>query len=69
MIGQIIRLRNGRHYFESGNGWSEFKHPDRNKVLVAVVIGIEDKKCPDPSDERYIKMLESLGYSRKKKTA
>jgi hypothetical protein len=59
MAGEIIRLTNWRHYFESGNSWSTFK-VQKGKVCVAVIIGTEDKVNPEATDEYYQNMMGNI---------
>lgn len=43
-MAQVVRLKNYRNYMLDGFGYAEFKHADKNKVFVAVIVGDEPKK-------------------------
>jgi len=68
-IGQVIRLRNFRHYGVANPDakmvmdWMEYKHPDKDKVFVVMLLGEESKDGSVELDCE--KRLNEMGWFRK----
>lgn len=61
MPGSILRLKNFRHQFNSGNAWSESK-ARKGQVFVCILLGTEPEASPESNSEKYNKMAEDIGY-------
>lgn len=70
-MADILRLRNYRHYLDDGYGWVEYKHAEKDKVFVAILIGEEPKKVEEDNcldvDSIILKMAEHIKKCRKER--
>jgi hypothetical protein len=62
--GSVVRLRNFRHYGDD-RSWAEFRHNDKKKVFLALILGDENFDGPCSSMEDIEKMLNRLGWYKK----
>jgi hypothetical protein len=62
--GDVVRLRNLRHYGE-GRSWVEFKHYDKKKIFLALLLGEENFDGPPSSPEDLEKMMNRIGWFKK----
>lgn len=64
-VGDVLRLRNARNYGSDGKSWVEHR-VHKGEVLVVVVLGIEPRVLPAPSEAvDPDKALEAMGWVRK----
>jgi hypothetical protein len=62
--GDVIRLRNYRHYGQSGKSWADIRHRDKDKVFVCVVIGDAPKVSDQITDKELEDLMGDLGWKR-----
>ena len=64
MFGTIIRLRNYRHQGTDGKSWAEYRHEDKKKVFVAIVVGERPKVDEEMTREDVELMMGDLGWKK-----
>jgi hypothetical protein len=64
MAGQVVRLRNYRHYGTDGKSWAEYKHEDKNMVFVGIIVGERPKVDEDMTREDVELMMGDLGWKK-----
>jgi len=70
-FGNVIRLRNYRHQGTDGKSWAEYRHAEKDKVFLAVVIGeapkVETKENEITPDD-VVMMMQDLGWKKMTET-
>lgn len=65
-VGDVLRLRNVRHYLEDGKSWMEHG-VKKGSVLVVMLMGIEPHVLTAPEQALDpTKVLDAMGWERKK---
>ena len=66
--GSVVRLRNLRHYGDE-RSWVEFKHNNKKKVFLALLLGDENFDGPGSTDQELDQMMNRLGWYKKDEKA